>query len=520
MKTLASFLCGSWQPGHGDATILVNPATEAPLAQVHAEGYDLAGAVAFARRDGAAALAALTFAQRGELLAAFAKAIADAREELITLAIANGGNTRGDAKFDIDGASGTLSYYADLAKMLGNTHFLPDYAPVQVGRTARLVGQHVYATKPGVAVLINAFNFPAWGLAEKAATALLAGMPIIGKPATATCLVTHRVVELAAPVLPAGVLQLLCGSARSLPDLLDGRDVLAFTGSSDTAATLRSHAAVTTRGLRLCAEADSVNAAVLAPDVEVGGETWGLFLADVARDMTQKTGQKCTAIRRVLVPHDRLREVCDALGERLAAVVVGDPAHEGVRMGPVATKTQQRDVLTGIARLAESTQPVFGEAGAVTPQHVPAGKGYFVGAVLRVAPRAADCAAMHANEVFGPVATVAGYDGEAHEAAALVGRGGGSLVTSMYSDDRAWVRGYVQHGAAHNGRLYMGSEKMAAQSPGPGTALPQLLHGGPGRAGGGQELGGLRGLTTYMQCVALQGDATVIKALLEGEGAV
>jgi oxepin-CoA hydrolase/3-oxo-5,6-dehydrosuberyl-CoA semialdehyde dehydrogenase len=512
-RNLASFLAGRWQTGTGTPTALVNPATEAVLAETSSAGLDLAAAMSFARAAGAG-LRALSFAERGALLGAMAKAMHGAREELIALAIANGGNTRGDAKFDLDGAAATLAHYAELGAQLGKARMLVDGDAAQVGRTARLVGQHVWAPRPGVAVHINAFNFPAWGLAEKGACALLAGMPVVAKPATATALVAHRLMELWAPLVPAGALSLLCGAAGDLLDHVRGPDVLSFTGSSDTARLLRGHPRVVAESVRVNIEADSLNAAVLGPDVAPGTETWNLFVADVVRDMTQKTGQKCTAIRRVLVPGDRLDEVGAALAERVAAIAVGDPARDDVRMGPVATAAQARDVRAGIARLVAATTSVYGGDGTIAPVGVAAGVGYFVGPVVRAATDARACAPLHEHEVFGPVSTIAGYDGAAATAAELLARGGGGLVASIYGDDRDWVGALVTEAAGWHGRLYLGSEKMAAQSPGPGTALPQLLHGGPGRAGDGGELGGGRGVHLYMQRCALEGDASVIKALL------
>ncbi len=518
MRILASYLGGQWTAGSGSLVSLVNPTTEDVVAQVHAQGQDLAAAFAHARREGRGALAALTFAQRGELLQALAKAIHGAREELISLAVQNGGNTRSDAKFDLDGASATLAYYgnlgAELGARAGNSRILPDGEPLQVGRTARMGGQHVWVSRPGVAVHINAFNFPAWGLAEKLGCALLAGVPVISKPATATALVAHRLMELFAPLLPAGVLQLLCGPAGDLLDHLGPGDALAFTGSSATAQSLRGHQKVLTHSVRTNIEADSLNAAVLGPDVDLGSETGQLFLADVVRDMTQKTGQKCTAIRRVLVPADKHDDVAAILAERLATIVVGDPAREDVRMGPLATAAQLRDVRAGIARLAEETTSIYGGTGEIAPRGVAEGKGFFVGPVLRSSADPLAARTLNDHEVFGPVSTLAQYSGQAKDAVALVARGYGGLVTSAYSDDRDWVTTVVAGAAPWHGRLFLGSAKMAAQSPGPGTVLPQLVHGGPGRAGGGEELGGERGVHFYMQRVALEGDASVLKQLL------
>jgi oxepin-CoA hydrolase/3-oxo-5,6-dehydrosuberyl-CoA semialdehyde dehydrogenase len=514
MKILGSYLCGAWATG-GTPVPLVNPATEVTVGQAAGDGK-CGPAIAFARDRGGPALRALTFAARGKLLAAMAKAIHGAREELIALAVETGGNTRGDAKFDIDGAAGTLAHYGDLGARLGETRVLADGEPVQVGRTARMAGQHVWVSRPGVAVHVNAFNFPAWGLAEKAAAALLAGMPVVSKPATATAPVAHRIVELLvdAAILPPGALQLVIGPPGDLIDHLRGPDVLAFTGSSHTARLLRGHATVVAESVRVNVEADSLNAAVIGPDVDLGGETFALAIADIVRDMTQKTGQKCTAIRRVFAPADRVDDVCSAIAERLAAIAVGDPSRDDVRMGPVATRAQRDDVRAGIARLAAVTDAAWGGTGDVAPVGVPSGTGFFVGPVLRKTARPAAVAELHDREIFGPVATVGSYDGTPEEAARLVALGAGGLVASIYADDRDWVGSIVPIAAGWNGRLYLGSAKMASQSPGPGTALPHLVHGGPGRAGGGEELGGERGLHLYMQRCALEGDATVLRHLI------
>jgi oxepin-CoA hydrolase/3-oxo-5,6-dehydrosuberyl-CoA semialdehyde dehydrogenase len=517
MQLLASYLSGAWSAGSGPKATLVNPATEAALAQVHNGGHDLAAAVGYARSAGVRELGSLTFAQRAALLAGLARAIHGAREELIALAVANGGNTRGDAKFDVDGGATTLSHYAELGARLGPVRLLADGDPIQVGRTARMGGQHVWATRPGIAVHINAFNFPGWGLCEKLACALLAGMPVITKPATATALVAHRLTELFAPLLPPGALQLLVGPAGTLIDYLRPGDVVAFTGGSTTAGILREHPAITGRGVRLNLEADSLNAAVLAPDVELTGETGALFLFDVVRDMTQKTGQKCTAIRRVLVPAERAGEVAEALCERLTGIAIGDPARDGVGMGPLATAQQRDDVRAGIAELVEATGSIFGGTGEVSePLGVPAGKGYFVGPVVRATSTPNSCPPLNGREIFGPVLTLAPFSGDPDIAAGFVARGEGCLVSSAYSDDRDWVGKFVAAAAPWAGRLYLGSSKMASQSPGPGTALPSLLHGGPGRAGGGEELGGERGLHLYMQRCALEGDASILKSLIGG----
>jgi oxepin-CoA hydrolase/3-oxo-5,6-dehydrosuberyl-CoA semialdehyde dehydrogenase len=515
MQTLESYVYGEWIAGTGKPATLVNPTTEEPVAQTSTEGIDFAKALAFARAEGGPALRALTFAQRGELLRAMARAIHANREALIDLAIQNGGNTRSDAKFDVDGASGTLAAYADLGTDLGDQRFLLDGEGIQLGRSPRFFGQHVSVPRHGVAVHVNAFNFPAWGLGEKAACALLAGMPLVAKPATSTALVTFRLVQLVveANLLPRGALSLVTGPPGDLLHHLGGQDVLAFTGSSDTGKAIRLLPNIAQSSVRVNVEADSLNAAILGPDVQPGSDTYALFLKDVARDITQKAGQKCTAIRRIFVPHPLLERVRDDLADRLRVTKVGDPALEGVTMGPVATAQQLRDVRAGITLLAAESIMVLGGLGPFDKLGVSGDKGYFVPPTLLLNDSPASAKAVHEHEVFGPVATLLPY-ADAASAIADVQKGSGGLVSSVYSDDRAFVAEMVLGIAPFHGRLMLGSEKIADQTPGPGTVLPQLVHGGPGRAGGGEELGGIRGLAFYSQRAALQGARPVLDALL------
>jgi oxepin-CoA hydrolase/3-oxo-5,6-dehydrosuberyl-CoA semialdehyde dehydrogenase len=516
MIELESYLQGQWQRGAGKSTALVNPSTEEPMATSSTGGLDFAGALAFARDVGGPSLRRMTFAARGEMLRALSRAVHAHRDELIALAVANGGNTRSDAKFDIDGASLTLAAYADLAPSLGDGPLMVDGDDVQLGRTPRLFGRHVFVPRHGVAVHVNAFNFPAWGTAEKAAVALLAGMPVVSKPATSTALVAWRLTKIMvdAAVLPEGAFQFIAGSSGDLLDHVGGQDVLAFTGSSQTGAMLRSGKAVIARSVRVNVEADSLNAAVLGPDVEEGGDVMNLFLADVVRDATQKAGQKCTAIRRVYVPASRLASVVESLRERLAAVRVGDPSREEVTMGPVATAQQLADVKSGLATFGKHGRFVLGGGERGDAIGVEAGKGFFVAPSLLVCESPSADDAIHNHEIFGPAITVMPYDGSAEDAARLVTAGGGGLVSSVYSDDKPFVRGCVLGIAPFHGRVTIGSSKIAGQAIPPGTVLPQLVHGGPGRAGAGEELGGRRGLAFYMQRIALQGD----RALLDGIG--
>jgi len=500
MLELKSFLAGRWVAGGGTGQTLLNPATEEPLARASSEGLDLRAALEYARAKGGPALRAMTFAERGALLKAMADAMQAERDRLLELGIANGGNTRSDAKFDIDGAIATLLHYVEISSQLGNRKFLVDSEGIQLGRSARFHGQHVCVPRHGVAVHINAFNFPAWGFAEKAAVALLAGMPVLSKPATSSAMLAHRVMEIIVEkkILPEGALSLLVGSPGSLVSLLGPQDVLAFTGSGDTAARIRASKNIIEYSVRVNVEADSLNAAVLGPDVEPRSDMYELFLKDVVRDMTQKAGQKCTAIRRVLVPKDNLSSVREDLIELLTAVKVGNPVDEEVRMGPLATASQLDDALQGLARL--DGRLVFGEN-----KRIP-GKGFFLFPVLVDSPGDA----VHEHEVFGPVASLLPYAGDA---AALVARGNGGLVSSIYSDDQGFIEETALAIAPHHGRIFLGHPKIEL-SPGPGTVLPQLVHGGPGRAGGGEELGGARGLSFYLQRVALEGSRPVIQKLL------
>jgi 3,4-dehydroadipyl-CoA semialdehyde dehydrogenase len=515
MIQLESYLDGKWIAGKEKATTLVNPATGEALATASAYGIDFAAAITFTRKCGSG-LRTLTFAQRGDMLRAMSRAIHAHRDELITLAISNGGNTRSDAKFDIDGASGTLAAYADLAAELGDRRVLLDGDGAQLGRSARLFGQHIFVPREGAAVHINAFNFPAWGLAEKAAVALLAGMPVISKPATSTALLSHRIVRIFVEedLLPRGALSFIAGGTFDLLDHLNGQDVLAFTGSSSTGTLLRGTKSVLTHSVRVNVEADSLNAAVLGPDVEDGSDLLNLFVGDVVRDMTQKTGQKCTAIRRVYVPVAQLEPVVDRLRERLAVIKVGDPAREEVTMGPLATAQQRNDVREGIRRLATCAKIVHGSASEVTLAAGDPDRGCFVMPVLLIGREPNPGDAVHTHEVFGPVATVMPYDGSAEAAVKLVRAGAGGLVSSVYSDDKAFVREAVLGIASHHGRVTIGSSKIASQAIPPGMVLPNLVHGGPGRAGGGEELGGRRGLSFYMQRTAIQGDRALVEAVV------
>ena len=507
MQILQSYVLGAWHTGTGPAHALVDPTTGEVLAQLPSGGIDFAAVARHAREVGGPALRALSFARRGEALQALSAAIHEHREELIELAVHNGGNTRSDAKFDIDGATGTLAAYAATAKELGERPFLTDGGGAQLGRTSRFWGEHVLVPRHGVAVHVNAFNFPAWGMFEKAACALLAGIPVIEKPGTPTALVACRLARITVDsgILPEGAFQLVAGSLGDLLEHLGPQDCVAFTGSARTAALIRGNPNLVRHNVRINLEADSLNAATLAPDVDPASETYGLFLANVARDMTQKTGQKCTAVRRILVPEQRVEDVARDLAAELSRVAVGDPSSKDTRMGPLTDAAQLESVRAGIRALALRARVVCGGEQPI------AERGCFVAPTLLVARDPRD-PLFHDEEVFGPVATVLPYSGRAEDAAGIANLGGGGLVTSVYSNDPDWTEAYVLAVAPWHGRVWTASDRVADQALPPGMVLPSSIHGGPGRAGGGEELGAERGLAFYMQRVALQGYKGFVEA--------
>lgn len=496
---------------------LHDPATEAVVAEASTRGVDMAAVLHHARAVGGPALRAMTFAERGELLKSWSRALHKERERLLDVAMVNGGNSRSDAKFDFDGATFTLSAYARLGQELGDRRFLVDGELVAIGSGARFVGAHVRVPLRGAAVHINAFNFPAWGAFEKAATAVLAGMPVVTKPATSTAWLTWEMVRVLVEqaLVPPGVLQLLCGSAGDLLEHVTGQDVVAFTGSADTAASLRAGVGPTRRSTRFNAEADSLNALVLGPDVGPGDAVWDAAVRNLVTEVTQKAGQKCTAIRRAFVPADRLDDLQEALVDGLGRVPWGNPAHEGVRMGPLTTAAQLRDFHRGV-ELLRGVAPAVWTAGA--PLGAPEGRGWYAPATVLRAEGLAEGSPVHEHEVFGPCVTLLPYDGSAAEAARGVALGKGSLVSSLFSADREFLAELVLEAAPYNGRLLVVDDKVADQATGHGMVLPDLVHGGPGRAGGGEELGGVRGMGLYLQRTAVQGNKGLLKRVLGVEG--
>lgn len=520
MKQVRSYLAGAWHEGHADPVALVDPATEEVLAELRPVG-GLAEAMAFGRTKGGKNLRAMSLQARREMLGALAKVLHEHREELLDLSMTSGGNTRGDAKFDVDGATAVLAAYAHLGKSLGDGPWIVDGEASEIMRGSKIRAQHVLLPRHGVAVHINAFNFPAWGMVGKLAVSLLAGMPVLTKPATSTSLLAARMAELIVDsgLIPEGAFQILLGPAGDLLDHVGPQDVIAFTGSAATGAKIRAHQRVVSHNVRVNVEADSLNAVVIGPDVRPGTELFDLAVRDAAIELTQKAGQKCTATRRILVPEGLLEVVREALTERLTEIAAktGAPTDPAVRMGPLSTAQQLADARRGIETLQQSAERVLGEPTRTSFVGVPDGKGWFLEPVLlQASPESArdPRATFHHTEVFGPVATLLPYDGSVAAAAEIVAHGQGSLVTTVYSDDRDWTAGAVAELSPFLGRLVLASEKVAAASMSPGCVFPVAHHGGPGRAGAGAELGGRVGLELYMQRTTLQSGGAQLARLL------
>jgi phenylacetic acid degradation protein PaaN len=520
MKQVRSYLAGAWHEGQADPIALVDPATEEVLAGVRPV-QSLAEAMTFARQTGGSNLRALSVQARRDLLSALAKVLHGHREELLDLSMTSGGNTRGDAKFDVDGATGVLAAYAHLGKGLGDGPWIVDGEAVEIMRGSKIRAQHVLLPRHGVAVHINAFNFPAWGMVGKLAVSLLAGMPVLTKPATSTCLLAARMAEIIvdSALVPEGAFQILLGPVGDLLDHVGPQDVIAFTGSAATGARIRGHERVLSQNVRVNVEADSLNAVVIAPDVEPGTELFDLVVRDAVIELTQKAGQKCTATRRILVPQDRLDAFREALTERLSetAAKTGTPSDPAVRMGPLSTRQQLADARSGVETLERSAERILGDPMRRSFVGATEGKGWFLEPILLLATSEAardPQAAFHHTEVFGPVATLLPYDGSVDAAAEIVALGQGSLVSTVYSDDREWTARAVAQLSPFLGRLVLASEKVAAASLSPGCVFPVAYHGGPGRAGAGGELGGRVGLELYMQRTTLQGGGAQLARLL------
>ena len=514
-ELLPNFLGGHWQLGTGPGSTLQDPVSGADLVRVDATGLDLATGFAFARERGAAALRILSYRQRGALLGAAVKVLQANRDAYYDIATANSGTVKNDSAVDIDGGIFTLGLYAKMGDTLGDRHFLLDGDPARLGKDPLFQSQHILCPTRGLALFINAFNFPSWGLWEKAAPALLSGVPVIIKPATATAWLTQRVVRdvVDAGILPAGALSVICGSSAGLLDQLQSFDVLSFTGSAETAAVIRSHPAVTQHSVRVNIEADSLNSALLLPGEAAGSESFDLLVKEVAREMTVKSGQKCTAIRRVFVPEAMYAAAAQAISARLAKTSVGNPRNESVRMGALVNRKQRDAVLQGLDYLKAQTEVLHdGQSHTLVDADA---ASCCVGPTLLGTRDAAGSDAsgrVHDTEVFGPAATLIAYRDLGH-ALQLIRRGQGSLVCSLYGSDAAALAHAAVELSDSHGRVHTITPDVAALHTGHGNVMPQSLHGGPGRAGGGEELGGVRALNFYHRRSALQASSAVLAQL-------
>ena len=510
---LRSYSAGRWMSGAGEPVLLRDASTGEVIASATSQGLDFASMLAHARTIGGANLRRLTFHERAACLKALGKYLNERKEELYRLSYATGA-TKSDSWIDIDGGIGTLFVYASKGmKELPDSRVYIDGTVEMLAKSGGFLGQHIYVSLEGVAVHINAFNFPVWGMLEKLAPALLAGVPAIVKPATATAYLTELAVRqiVESGLLPEGAVQLICGGVGDLFEHLTCQDVIAFTGSASTARKLRMHPRVVDRAVRFTAETDSLNSSVLGPDAVAGTPEFDLFVREVVREMTVKAGQKCTAIRKAVVPAGECAAVLEALRAALAKVVIGDPRAESVRMGPLASLAQRREVLEQLARLQRESATVCGQ-GELMLAGADAERGAFVAPTLLHCNDPQGAQAVHEVEAFGPVSTVVPYR-TVDEAIDLARRGEGSLVGSVFSADDAIAAGLVLGLAPLHGRILVVNRHCAKDSTGHGSPFPHLVHGGPGRAGGGEELGGIRGVLHYMQRTAVQGTPDLLTAV-------
>ncbi|MDT0633962.1 phenylacetic acid degradation bifunctional protein PaaZ [Spectribacter hydrogenoxidans] len=512
---LHSYAQGQWQSGGGGTTTLLSAVSGKPVADIARGGLDYAGMLAYARDTGGPNLRACTFHQRAIMLKALAKHLSQHKDEFYTLSTETGA-TRVDSMVDIDGGIGTLFAYSGKGRReLPNGHAVIDGEMEPLSRGGSFIGQHVWVPLEGAAVHINAFNFPCWGMLEKLAANLLAGMPAIIKPASQTAYLTElmfrRMIE--SELLPAGAVQLICGGVGDLLDHVTGQDVVTFTGSAETGRKLRCHPSIVNNATRFSMEADSLNCSILGPDAVPGTPEFDFYIKEVVREMTVKAGQKCTAIRRVMVPESLVAPVIDALSKRIEdKVVLGHPGDEGVTLGALSSLDQRQEVRERVKDLLGAAELVYGNPDRCDPRGADGDAGAFMSPLILHCASPVAGSPVHDVEAFGPVSTVMPYKSAA-DAANLARLGQGSLVGSIFTADTDFAREVVMGSASHHGRLLVVDRTCAKESTGHGSPMPTLVHGGPGRAGGGEELGGVRGVFHYMQRTALQGSPDMLSAI-------
>ena len=511
---LASYAAGRWQEGTGPGAAVFDAVSGDPVCEVSSEGIDFAAMVRHAHEVGSPALRAMTFHERAAALKAMARHLMAKKEDFYTVS-ARTGATRADGWVDIEGGIGTVFSYASLVtREFPNDVILVEGEIERLSAKGSFLGRHILSPKPGVAVHINAYNFPCWGMLEKIAPSLAAGMPVIVKPATASAYLTAAMVReiIASGCLPEGSVQLVCGSAGDLLDHLGEQDVVTFTGSASTGRKLKIHPNIVAKSIPFTMEADSLNCAILGESVQVDEPEFALFIREVAREMTVKAGQKCTAIRRVIVPADKMQAVAAALQARLAGTVVGDPAVAGVNMGSLVGRDQARDVQARVDQLAQECEVLLGGGGDFPLTGCDNSGGAFYPPTLLLCDDPFNKRLVHEVEAFGPVSTLMPY-GNLEEAVAIAALGKGSLAGSVYTYDDREARRIVLAAACWHGRMLVLNRDCAGESTGHGSPLAVLVHGGPGRAGGGEELGGARAVKHYMQRTALQGSPDTLMAI-------
>ena len=517
-ELLANFVCNQWQSGNGQASALFDPVLGTELVRVDATGLDLAASFAYARNQGGEALRVLNYKERAALLGVAVKVLQANRDKYYEISAANSGTVKNDTAVDVDGAIYTLSTYAKLGDGLGERQFLVDGEMSRLAKDPLFQSQHILTPNRGLALLINAFNFPAWGLWEKAAPALLSGVPIIVKPATATAWLTHQMIKdiVDAGIFPAGAVSIICGSSAGLMDQLEPFDVVSFTGSAETAQKIRAHPSVTKKSVRVNIEADSVNSALLLPSESASSEALELLCKEVVREMTVKSGQKCTAIRRIFIPQSLYAVAAQAISARLKKITIGNPRNETVSMGALVNREQFNTVKSGVMYLKEQTEVLY-ETGTDELIDADPGIACCVGPTLlgtRSANQSDASTRVHEMEVFGPVATLIPYrNNDLNHALKLIRLGQGSLVVSIFGTDHNELAQVVPELTDSHGRVHVVSPDIAALNTGHGNVMPQSLHGGPGRAGGGEELGGLRALNFYHRRAAVQASTSVLSQL-------
>ncbi|HET6254407.1 MAG TPA: phenylacetic acid degradation bifunctional protein PaaZ [Puia sp.] len=515
MPKLGNYITGRWIEGDGEGQPLYNAYTGDLIGHASTKGLDFAAILDYARTTGNPALRRLTFPERGRMLRTLALHLREHLEKFYRISYLTGA-TRADSWIDLEGGIGNLFSYASLRRKFPDAPFCLDGEPANLSKGNTFMGHHILVPKEGVAVHINAFNFPVWGMLEKIAVNLLAGVPAVVKPATVTSFLTEAVVReiISSGILPPGALQLICGSAGDLLDHVGAQDVVTFTGSASTGMKLRSNPHILQANVPFNMEADSLNCLVLGEDVEPGMPEWDLFVKELRKEMTVKAGQKCTAVRRIFVPANRMEDAWKAITKSLAQTTIGNPENDKVRMGPLAGQSQREEVRDQVKRLLASSRLIYGSLDSVEVIDADADKGAFLSPLLLLNERPQTTEEPHTIEAFGPVSTLMPYH-DTGEAIALAKKGKGSLCSSIVTADPAIARDYVLGAATWHGRILILNNECAKESTGHGSPLPLLIHGGPGRAGGGEEMGGVRGVRHYMQRVAVQGSPSMITALTD-----